>query len=147
MQLRHFRRFRQTVGRGQKHGLPKTEILPPRFTCFLDDRLVSFRKSLMSVFFPPAILGPDMATPILWAPGIFWLCLQENLHDYRSPCFKGGGGISAFCGRGGGGEEIPILFFMGAEIFLNHSRAPAATMSHIFGSFFRSRKSPTFLKE
>ena len=25
----------------------------------------------MSVIFPPAILGPEMAAPILWAPGIF----------------------------------------------------------------------------
>ena len=28
--------------------------------------------------FPPAILVPEMAAPILWAPGIFWLFLQEN---------------------------------------------------------------------
>ena len=29
------------------------------------------RKSVMSIKFPPAILGPEMAAPILWAPGIF----------------------------------------------------------------------------
>ena len=31
-----------------------------------------------SVFCPPAILGPEMAVPILWAPGIFWFFLLEN---------------------------------------------------------------------
>ena len=39
---------------------------------------------LMSIKFPPAILGPEMAAPILWAPCIFWF----------------------FGGRG----EVPILF-------------------------------------
>ena len=29
------------------------------------------RKSVMSVVFLPAVLGPEMAAPILWAPGIF----------------------------------------------------------------------------
>ena len=31
-----------------------------------------FGKSLMPVIFPPAVLGPEMAAPILWAPGFFW---------------------------------------------------------------------------
>ena len=29
------------------------------------------RKSVVSIKFPPVILGPEMAAPILWAPGIF----------------------------------------------------------------------------
>ena len=33
----------------------------------------------MSVFLPLASLGPEMAAPILWAPGIFWYILLENL--------------------------------------------------------------------
>ena len=32
----------------------------------------------MSVIFQPTILGPEMAAPILWAPGIFWFFLLEN---------------------------------------------------------------------
>ena len=32
----------------------------------------------MSVIFPPAILGPEMAAPILWAPGVLWFFLLEN---------------------------------------------------------------------
>ena len=39
------------------------------------------RKSVMSIKFPPAILGPEMAAPILWAPGIFWFFLLE-----KPPC-------------------------------------------------------------
>ena len=35
MQIRHFRRFRQNgpFGRGQEHGLPKTQFVPPRVLC------------------------------------------------------------------------------------------------------------------
>ena len=29
------------------------------------------KKKLMSIIFPPVILGPEMAAPILWAPGTF----------------------------------------------------------------------------
>ena len=31
----------------------------------------------MSVISPPAILGPEMAAPILWAPGILGLFLRN----------------------------------------------------------------------
>ena len=45
----------------------------------------------MSVIFPPTILRPEMAPPIFWAPGIFWLFLQENPHAHRIPLCRGGG--------------------------------------------------------
>ena len=75
-----------------------------------------FRKSLVSVkMFWPAILGPAMAVPILWAPGIFWFFLQENLHAHKIPrC--GGGGFGVFALLGGGGAD---WIFMGAGTFLS----------------------------
>ena len=48
------------------------------------------RKSMMSIKFPPTILGPEMAAPILWAPGIFWFFLLENPHAHKIPPFRGG---------------------------------------------------------
>ena len=60
----------------------------------------------MSIKFPPAILGPEMAASILWAPGIFWLFL-ENPHAHKIPPFRGG--VLGFLK--GGGVEVPILFF------------------------------------
>ena len=59
----------------------------------------------MSVKFPPVILGPELAAPILWAPGIFWLFLLENPHAHKIPRLRGGG--AWVCG--GGGVEVPIL--------------------------------------
>ena len=50
------------------------------------------RKSLVSVkICCPAILGQEMAAPILWAPGILAFVLQENLHHaHKIPRFRGG---------------------------------------------------------
>ena len=59
----------------------------------------------------PAILGPERAAPILWAPGIIALFLQENLHAHKIPLL---GGI--FWIFWGGSAD---LIFMGAKIFLN----------------------------
>ena len=50
----------------------------------------SIRKSVASIKFPPIILGPEMAAPILWAPGIFGLFLLENPHAHKIPPFRGG---------------------------------------------------------
>ena len=61
----------------------------------------------MSVIFPSAILRPEMATPILWAPGISVFFLQENLHVHK----KGGGVI---LGLGGG---VPISFLWARGFF------------------------------
>ena len=37
------------------------------------------------------LLGPEMAAPILWAPGIFSFFLLGNLHAHKIPRFRGGG--------------------------------------------------------
>ena len=66
----------------------------------------------MSVKFVSAILGPEMAAPILWTPGKNAFFLQENLHVHKIPRFGGGGKF----GLGGGGSADFI--FMGARIFL-----------------------------
>ena len=56
----------------------------------------NFRKSVMSIKVQPAILGPEMAAPILWAPGIFGFVLLENPHAHKIPPFRGGGGRGFF---------------------------------------------------
>ena len=66
----------------------------------------------MSIKFPPAILGPEMAAPILWAPGIFWFFLLENPHAHKIPPFRGG--CWGFLGRGGRSANFT---FMGVGIF------------------------------
>ena len=50
---------------------------------------------------------PEMAAPSLWAPGICWFLLQENLHAIKFLVL--GGGIWFFWE--GGGAEVPILIF------------------------------------
>ena len=64
----------------------------------------------MSVIFPPAILGPEMAAPILWAP-IFWFFLLETPHAHKIPPFSGVFGVS----RKGGGSANFV--FIGVGIF------------------------------
>ena len=67
-----------------------------------------FRKSVMSIKFPPVILGPEMAAPILWAPGILGFFLLENPHAHKIPPFRGeGGGCWVFLE---GGVEVTVLF-------------------------------------
>ena len=67
----------------------------------------------MSVKLLPAILGPEMATPILWTPGKMASVLQEN-HVHKIPRFRGG--YFGFWGGGGGSADF---IFMDARIFLN----------------------------
>ena len=56
----------------------------------------------MSIKSPPVILGPEMAVPILWAPGTFGFFLLENPHAHKIPPFRGGGGgCWGFLERGG----------------------------------------------
>ena len=64
--------------------------------------------------FLPAILGPELAAPILWAPGKNALFLQEKPMPIKF-LVLGGGGFWVFLGGGG----IADLIFMGARIFLN----------------------------
>ena len=65
--------------------------------------LAIFRKSLMSVICPPAILELEMSAPILWAPGIFLIILLENPQAHKIPPFSG---VLDFFGRGGGGANL-----------------------------------------
>ena len=67
----------------------------------------------MCVKFLSAILGPEMAAPILWTHGKIAFFLQENLHVHKIPCFIGGD----ILGLGGGGGSADFIF-MGAGIFL-----------------------------
>ena len=66
----------------------------------------------MSIKFPPAILGSEMAAPILWAPGILGLFLKENPHAHKIPPFRGG--VVGFLEGGGGSADF---IFMGVGIF------------------------------
>ena len=66
----------------------------------------------MSIKFPPAILGPGMAAPILCAPGIFWFFLLENPHAHKIPPFWGEGGFWAFLEEGGGGSANFIRMWL-----------------------------------
>ena len=67
------------------------------------------RKILVSVKFFSAILGPEMAAPILWTPGKNAFFLQENRHVHKISRFRGGG----ILGFGGGGRGVPSLFLFG----------------------------------
>ena len=60
-------------------SIPKRRLRPPRY--HKNDILIPkkdspenatfpIRNSVVSIKFPPVILGPEMAAPILWAPGI-----------------------------------------------------------------------------
>ena len=103
----------ETTKEGRWHERPGNEIKShPKLsnawpqTCMRWGLLVSFRKSLMSVIFPPANLGPQLAAPILWAPGIYWCFLLENSHAQQIPRSRGGGSWVFL----EGGVEVPILF-------------------------------------
>ena len=68
---------------------------------------------LVSVkFFVSAILGPEMAAPILRAPGKMRSFCRRNLHVHKIPRFWGGG---VFWVRGGGSVDFIL---MGEGIFL-----------------------------
>ena len=66
----------------------------------------------MSVKLVSAILGAEMAAPILWAPGKNALVLQEKPMSIRFLLLRGGG-YFGFGGGGGGSAD----FIMGAGIF------------------------------
>ena len=56
--------------------------------------------------------GAKMAAPLLWAPGIFALFLQDNLHARNIPRFRAGGVFWVFLGGG-----VPILFLWARGFF------------------------------
>ena len=63
----------------------------------------------------PQLLGPEMAAPILWAPGVLGLFLQESLHPHKIVVL-GGGGIFFGLGYfgfffGGGGGKCQFYFY------------------------------------
>ena len=64
------------------------------------DHFRKVRKILVSVKFLSAILGPEMAAPILWTRRISAFFPQENLHVQKIPHFRGdfvfGGGKYRF---------------------------------------------------
>ena len=73
-------------------------------------------------------MGPEMAAPILWVPGILGFFLLENPHAYKIPPFRGGGEGSGFFL--GGGVEVPIFYFYGRGDFSDLLRvgAPKKTL-------------------
>ena len=69
----------------------------------------------MSVKFLSAILGPEMAAPILWT--LFSFCTKNHVHKISR---LGGGGYFGFWGGGGSADFI----FMGARTFLTEWQPP-----------------------
>ena len=77
----------------------------------------SAEKSSCPTNFLPAILGLEMAAPILWAPRISGFFLQENLHVHTIPRFGGGGNL----GLGGGKYRF---YFYGRGDFSDQGYLP-----------------------
>ena len=100
-----------------------------------------FRKTLVSVKFLSAILGPEMAAPILWAPGKNAFFLQEKTMSIKFLLLGGGGGILGFLGGG-----VPILFFYGCEDFsdLNQDISKWHFSAHVSVQTALSRSSQHF---
>ena len=73
------------------------------------------RKILVSVKFLSAILGPEMAAPISWAPGKMRSFCRKN-HVHKIPRFRGGG-YFGFLGGGVPRREVPILFLWARGFF------------------------------
>ena len=64
------------------------------------------QKNLVSVKFVSAILGPEMAAPILWTPGKKRPFCRKNLHVHKIPRFRGG-----YLGFFFGGGECRFYFY------------------------------------
>ena len=79
---------RRSPGGGPKKLIFVLFFLPDRFV-LLSALWPFVRKSVVSVKYPPVILGPEMAAPILWARGIFWFFLLENPHAHKILPFIG----------------------------------------------------------
>ena len=83
----------------------------------------------MSVNFVSAILGPEMAAQILWAPRISAFFLQENLHTHKIPRFWGG----VFLVWGGGGEVKCRFYFYGRADFSDNNSFSNGEMPRSLG--------------
>ena len=81
------------------------------------------RKILVSVKFVSAILGLEMAAPILWTPEKMRFFLQEN----KPMSIK----FRVFWGGFGGGRRADFIF-MGARIFLILVRRIRVSLVRIF---------------
>ena len=81
---------------------------------------VYVRKVLVSVKFLSAILGPEMAAPILWTPGKMRPLCRKN-HVRKIPPFRGGVGGGGILGFWGGGGKCRFYFY-GREDFSEYGR-------------------------
>ena len=70
-----------------------------------------------------------MATPVLWAPAIFWFFLLENPHAHKIPA--GAGGEVVFWK---GGVEVSILFLWAQGFFRNLVRPDRFDTKLLFAS-------------
>ena len=84
---------------------PKTQSLVkqrPFFPPFFQ------QKNLKSVIFPPAILGPEMAAPILWAPGTLGFSCWKPRHAHKIPRLKWGGSANLIFMGVGCFSDFPV---------------------------------------
>ena len=70
---------------------------------------------LVSVVFPPVILGPEMAAPNFMGAWHFLVLSAGKLPMPIKFLLLGGGGVVGF--SGGGGVEVPILFLCARGFF------------------------------
>ena len=110
---------------------PTTKFAQPRLS------RSKFRKSLVSFTYLPAILGPEMTAPILWAPGIFGV-LSAGKPSMPITFLVLGAGVF-WCSFGGGGSADFI--FVGAGTFLRNDTEP--THPNKFVASCRSNSSHT----
>ena len=113
-----------------------TRLNPP-VPVALSSNSAKLRKSVVSIKFPPAILGRKWLAPILWAPGIFWFFLLENPHAHKIPPFRGGGVVGFL---EGGGWKCRSYFYGRGDFSDKHpfsTRSPHHFVSVRFCAFSR----------
>ena len=89
-------------------------------------------KSAVSIKFPPVILGPEMAAPILWAPGIFGSFCWKTAMQIKFLLFWG---VPGFFRRGG--VEVPSLFLWRGDFSDNSVTAMVNFRNPEKGAFAR----------
>ena len=86
----------------------------------------------MSVIFLPAILGPEMAAPMVWAPGIFGaLSAGKPSMPIKNPRFRWGMLVFFFGGRSIRVKQVRF----GKLAFLQQNGACFGTKNVILGRF------------
>ena len=123
---------------GQKFGGPSQHRFPngPKWLepKWLRKLLVlgeAIRKILVSIKFLSAILGPEMAAPILWTRGKMRSFCRKT-HVNKIPRFRGGG---IFWVLGGGGKCR--FYFYGRKDF--SEAKPGGFQTRVFPTFFWER--------